>query len=298
VLGVLLVVVVAASYSIKIRPVAESPADTSSQDSLMNAGLDALYTKNDPSAAVDRFKSVLALNPAHYGATYQLATALDRAGRGTEARSYWEKMLKLAESSADEQTLSTVRSRLGRPDVVSEAGHMQIGLDALYRRNNPDAAAAAFREALKQNPTHYGATFQLAMALDRGGKPAEARPFWQKVLEMAEGFGDQKTAEAARARLQKPDTPDTQDVQGALMRAGLDALYTKNDPNAAIVQFRKVLDLNATHYGATFQLAMALDRAGKRSEARPLWQKVLQMAEGYKDKPTADAARTRLAEAR
>ena len=82
--------------------------------------------------------------------------------------------------------------------------------------------------------------------------------------------------------------------QEALMKAGLDALYTRNDPNAAAAQFRMLLAVNPTHYGATFQLAMALDRAGKPAEARPLWEKALKMAEGYNDKATAEAARARL----
>ena len=85
------------------------------------------------------------------------------------------------------------------------------------------------------------------------------------------------------------DTPD------ALMQAGLDALYAEGDPAVAAAAFRKVLALNPNHYGATYQLATALDRAGKRDEARPLWEKVLKMAEGYKDQPTADTARARLA---
>lgn len=51
------------------------------------------------------------------------------------------------------------------------------------------------------NPNHYGATFQLARALDQAGKPAEARPLWEKALEMAEGFKDAKTAEMAKDRL-------------------------------------------------------------------------------------------------
>jgi Flp pilus assembly protein TadD len=80
----------------------------------------------------------------------------------------------------------------------------------------------------------------------------------------------------------------------ALMKAGLDALYTQKDPNTAAALFRKVLERNPTHYGATYQLAAALDRAGKPDEARPLWEKVLPMAEGYNDKPTADMARARL----
>jgi hypothetical protein len=56
---------------------------------------------------------------------------------------------------------------------------------------------------LEQNPNHYGAIFQLAMALDRAGKKAEARPLWLKVLQMAEIYKDQNTANIAREMLRK-----------------------------------------------------------------------------------------------
>ena len=78
---------------------------------------------------------------------------------------------------------------------------MQAGLETLYTKGDAEAAAATFRKVLEQNPSHYGATFQLATALDRAGKPAEARPLWEKALKMAEGYTDKATAEAARARL-------------------------------------------------------------------------------------------------
>jgi Tfp pilus assembly protein PilF len=61
----------------------------------------------------------------------------------------------------------------------------------------------------------------------------------------------------------------------AMMQAGLDALYTKSDPNTAATLFRQVLARHPTHYGATFQLATALDRAGEADEARPLWDSEL-----------------------
>ena len=57
----------------------------------------------------------------------------------------------------------------------------------------------------------------------------------------------------------------------ALMKAGLEAPYTARDPKAAATQFRKVLEQHPNHYGATFELAMALDRGGKSAEALPLW---------------------------
>jgi cytochrome c-type biogenesis protein CcmH/NrfG len=89
--------------------------------------------------------------------------------------------------------------------------------------------------------------------------------------------------------------PAAAETDEALMKAGLDALYAQNDPEAAAVQFRQVLARNPTHYGATFQLAMALDRAGKPAEALPLWERVLRMASGYNDRATTATASVRLA---
>lgn len=172
------------------------------------------------------------------------------------------------------------------PDVL-----MKKGLDALYVKSDPGTAVEAFRKVLAKNPAHYGANFQLAVALDRAGKPAEALPQWEKSLAMAEAIKDEATANRARKRLGRPG-PSPVDVA---MKAGLDALYVRKAPATAIVEFRKVLELNPTHYGASFQLASALDQAGKPAEARPLWGKVARMAEAYKDQKTLAAARARLA---
>ena len=78
------------------------------------------------------------------------------------------------------------------------------------------------------------------------------------------------------------------------MKAGLDALYTRHEPAVAVEQFRKVLEKNPSHYGATYQLAAALDASGKKDLARPLWEKVAQMAAQYNDQNTARTARARL----
>ena len=176
---------------------------------------------------------------------------------------------------------------------------MTQGLEALYKRHDPLLAAARFREVLAQNPEHYGATFQLATALEQAGKPAEARPVWEKMLRMAEATRDTATIEQARAHLAEisklapPSAEVDPDAEG--MRLGLDALYTQHDPPGAVIQLRKVLAHNPEHYGATFQLATALDRAGRPAEARPLWIKVLKMADAIKDTSSATTARTRLA---
>jgi len=60
-----------------------------------------------------------------------------------------------------------------------------------------------FRKVVERNPGHYGATFQLAMALDRSGKPEEARPLWEKMLEMAQSSNDAETVTTVRRRLDR-----------------------------------------------------------------------------------------------
>ena len=170
----------------------------------MGTALDLLYNKGDPIAAESVLRQLLQRNPAHYGAQYQLAVSLDRGGRPGEARPLWTSVLKNAEAAKDSATARTARARLASPDTASESAMMALGLDLLYRRNDPSAAAEQFRVVLRRNPKHYGATYQLAAALDKAGQSAQARPVWQQVLGMATMYKDQRVAETARARLAAP----------------------------------------------------------------------------------------------
>lgn len=116
---------------------------------------------------------------------------IDRSHQ-VDSPKYWETMLSMAEAAKDDATAATVRARLQTLPAATEepaqAAIMKAGLDALYGNGNPNAAAAEFRKLLERNPTHYGATYQLATALDRAGKPAEALPLWEKVVKMAEDY--------------------------------------------------------------------------------------------------------------
>lgn len=184
-------------------PSTTTAAATPSGDAQMQAGLDYLYKTGDANAAVDAFRQVLKTNPTHYGAQYQLAKALDMAGKPQEARPVWQQVLVAADNIHDTASAQTARTRLAAPDTVSEAGMMAIGLNMMYKQNNPAGAADQFKQVLQRNPTHYGATFQLAKALDQEGKKDEARPYWQKMITMADAIKDKTTADTARARLQR-----------------------------------------------------------------------------------------------
>lgn len=172
----------------------------------------------------------------------------------------------------------------------SEADLMQRGMAQMYQSQDPTAAEATFRAVLALNPTHYGAHYQLAVALDRGGKPSEARPEWNEVLRQAETFKDTTVIKTAKARLAAPDTAS----ESGLMVRGVDLMYARNDLVGAIEKFQAVLARNKTHYGANYQLAVALDRAGRADEAKVVWQRVLPMAIQFKDQKTIDTARARL----
>jgi len=180
----------------------------------MAEGLDALYALKDPAKAVARFREVLASDPNHYGATYQLATALEQAGDIAAARATWLKMVTMAEANRDDATLAHARSRLALsepppptaaalPTDDPLADQMRLGLAELYEKKDAVRAAKIFREVLAKNPKHYGATFQLATALEQAGKRDEAKPYWTKTLEMAEAIKDTQTAAIARKFLGK-----------------------------------------------------------------------------------------------
>lgn len=172
---------------------------------LMAKGTDLLYAKGDPIAAEQVFRQVLEHTPNHYGAHYQLATAVDRAGRPTEGRPMWQDVLKAAQSVSDSATIRTAQARLAAPDTVGANQLMAIGLNLLYKQNNPSGATEQFRKVLAINSTHYGATYQLAKSLELAGKHEDAKPVWSKMLKMAEAVNDKATADAATAALkQKP----------------------------------------------------------------------------------------------
>jgi Tfp pilus assembly protein PilF len=194
----------AAVASLLVLACGQTGADRPAADTattLMDQGLALLHQKNDPVAAQESFRNVIRRNPTHYGAHYQLAVALDRGGRPNEARAAWEEMRKLAEAIRDTATLRTVQRRLASPDTASPDAMMQLGLDYLYRQSDANAAAQQFRNVIAKIPTHYGATYQLAKALDLLGQRDQATPYWRKVLGMATQYKDESTIQQARDRL-------------------------------------------------------------------------------------------------
>ena len=183
--------------SAKDQKVASAPA----QEQLMQQGLDQLYKTNHPIEAQESFRQVIQLNPTHYGAHYQLAVALDRGGKPTEARAAWTDMKARAEAIGDTATLHSVQRRLAMPDTASQESTMALGLYDLYTKGDFPGAATEFRKVIAKNPAHYGATYQLAKTLDLMGQRDQATPLWRKTLAMATQYRDESTLQQAKDRL-------------------------------------------------------------------------------------------------
>ena len=150
-------------------------------------------------AALHAADEAVRLNPGLAPAHYYRGRVLEKLGRTEEAAAAYGQALAIDPRHLE---ASNAVARLTPNGASSAEALMQSGLDALYAQRKPEEAAAYFRKVLDRNPTHYGATYQLAKALDASGHGDEAQRLWATVLQMAEGYGDQTTAATARARLQ------------------------------------------------------------------------------------------------
>ena len=264
-------------------PGASEPADAT--QATMNAAMVAFYERGETARAVDLFREVLSQMPAHYGANFQLAKALEASGQPAEAQRQWARVLEAARAIGDGETTATAEAR---GPAAGRAARMQEGMRLYYQERQPEAAAVVYREVLAEMPSHYGANFQLARALTSTNQASEASAAWQTMLSMAQAIGDKDTVATAERNLAEIKMAD-------LMRQGVDALYRRHEASAAADDFRAVLAMLPTHYGATYQLAVALDALEQPGEARKVWKKVQKMARAAKDPFTSDAAKEALA---
>src|SRR5262249_23849292 len=108
--------------------------------------------------------------------------------------------------------------------------------------------------------------------------PAAAR-----LLERKGRFAE-AAATYDRALVENPTDAD------AAMAAGLIYQYHLGDPARAVERYRTVLRLVPTHYGAHYQLAVALLAAGREAEAPAACLAFVPLAERANDRATLDQA--------
>jgi hypothetical protein len=150
---------------------------------------------------------------------------------------------------------------------------MKDGLRMRYEEHAPARAAARFRKVLELNPTHFGAAYQLAAALDAAGRAFEARLVWETVEARAAELGEVTYVAMAQERL-----------RGHSMQAGRRALEA-GKPALAIAHFQRVLDARPENRHALVQMSRALELAGRADEARAMWHKATEAARAADEAP-------------
>lgn len=142
----------------------------------MALGLHLLHKRRRFRPAIGAFLAVLASNPHHYGALFQLAKALDAEKRGASALAVWTQVLTLANAGKDRFTAKVAQSRVKALSVEHRAmaPDMKLGLKLHYQDRKYLVACVVYALFLRSWPQHYGARFQLAKAADLARFPTVA----------------------------------------------------------------------------------------------------------------------------
>ena len=113
----------------------------------------------------------------------------------------WTKQGKLLEARGDWAAAADAYDRATDAAPDGAEPPMLAGLAHHYRLGDYAGAVARYREVLRRDPSHYGARYQLAMALLRTGAVDQARAVWATFAARARGQGDAASLASAPAEL-------------------------------------------------------------------------------------------------
>ena len=224
-------------------------------------GLAAHAVLREPATAADQAREILKVAPGHPQALFLLAAALRRLGDLAGARTILAPL-----SGAQPRS----------PQVWYELGLTELGLDEVA------AGEAALRRAVDLKPAWSEAWCQLADALWRAGKAAEADNAYARSI--AASVNDPALMEAAAALVSGRLAPAEQRLR--------DHLKSKPDDPAALRMLAEIgvrlgrfgeaqaileraLELAPGFTGARHNLAVVLFRQNRAAEALPYVEQLL-----------------------
>ena len=286
---------------------------------------DALYLsgviENDQqqfAAAAEHLKAAVAINLDHYDAHFNLGVALSHLGQNQASREQLEKAVALDPSQAEGHFhLAQVLRALGQTAeaqaqlklyqdcqqaiIKLALGQTKAGQAAqALKDGHADQAIPLYREAIEAQPQNASFEFDLALALDRTGRPEnlpEERAALEKAVQLQPGFaaaenqlgflaaraGDTLAAEqhfrSALASL--PRYADAANNLGTL-------LGQEGHDTEAEACFRSALSANPRSVQAWVNLAATLASESRFQEARAAVESALRV-----DPQDSDALRLR-----
>ena len=209
--------------------------------------------------AIKSFRRALDIDPRHGLARYNLALALNRTDRTTEAIDELKKTLTIDARAETHYMLGVMYSHQGEFDGAARelkaaiaadprSAEAHAALGAVFRaRRDWENAERELRRAIAINPdpaTHY----TLAQVLQQRGDAAGAAT----VL-----------GEAERLRHQRE-----QDQQASVLTSVGSAKFDEGDFSGALELFRRAVGASAQYAPAYYQMGRALQRLGREQEAK------------------------------
>jgi tetratricopeptide (TPR) repeat protein len=183
----------------------ESTPTEGTHKTWMDEGVDLLYAQHNPTSALSLFDQVLAQNPHHYGAIYQRAKALDALGDLQHALDAWKQCAPLAARTRDQKATQYIQQRIAvlQKSIPTITSKMNAGVELLHSQKQPSKAVAYFQEVLATWKTHYGAKYQLAVALEQSNQRDASKTAWTRVQQAATEIGEAADIDAATSALQR-----------------------------------------------------------------------------------------------
>jgi tetratricopeptide (TPR) repeat protein len=244
------------ALSLARAAVAAAPGDP---DRLFTLGLaQAEYNLDD---AADTFRRVLTIAPRHGLARYNLALALKRADRPTEAAAELIELLEIEP----------------RPEA-----HYQLGV-IYWQQGQLDRAADALRAAIQSRPEYAEAHYTLGAVLKAKGDLKAAAESLRRAIALApesssaqhyvlaqvlRQMGDERTAQRELAESERlRQRFEAEHEASILTYLGIQKLEA-GQPAAAIEYFKQATTIFEPYAAAYYQLGLALQRLKKPDEAR------------------------------
>ena len=268
-----------------------------------------------PQEAVEKFHEVAQAAPSP-AATFDLAVALDRAGRAADAERAYRSVASARGALAYAAAARAAALAAMRGDAKAAREGVSLARAALNGATasrvlqarvelvlgDSAAAAAAAKAALAQAPNEAGALFALARAHLAEGRPGVARIFAARAAR-AEPLDPEPllvNAEIARAdgdaagEVAALEAALDLDAQWAPALLGLGrALFERGEKDASLDALREAASLDASSYAAALAYGQALASANRAQAARQALAQAIALAPAA-PAPHFDLARLKL----
>ena len=179
--------------------------------------------------------------------------------------------------------------------------YIQLNLSSLEaNEGRRDESLAWTEDALRCQPRLSLAHYYHARALERVGRADEALDEYRNTTAIDDQHADSWQSQGrlleeraawaeAAAAYDRALAVDPSDAQAAML-AGLVYHYHLDDSARAVDRYRAVLRLKPHHYGAHYQLAVALLGSGHREAAEVAWREFVAMADAIGDRQSIESA--------